>query len=139
LKKTRKVLKNTDKWTPQKVTSILTDPIYAFGIWIEPAHGAFTTQELIQVFNYCAPEWFWRLTSGKKARIYRSFFDWLEQNGLIKILMREVETIISVDEWIKVQEIMLLELKQARLSKKFVHIIGAIEVFFEVAATEYDE
>lgn len=89
------------------IASILGNPIYAFGIYLEPAEETFFW---IQAFNRSLPDQFWQLDLKKQEKIYRTFIEWIAQNHFVEIIQRDVQPLITIKEWIAAQKRLVSEI-----------------------------
>jgi hypothetical protein len=97
--------KRTD-WTPEDVKEILFNPIYAYGIWMEPKKDL---SEWMSALSAALPIEFWEQPVEKKSELYSVFFTWLQQNRFVLKIRDDAPTMIDVETWLAVQQKLLDE------------------------------
>jgi len=86
-----------DTWTGNDIENIVVNPAYAFGILLEPQDEAFNW---VRALDRSLPNPFWRRQTDQQEKVYRLYFEWLDQNGLVRIADRNVPSIVSVETWL---------------------------------------
>jgi hypothetical protein len=118
----RKKIRSND-WSVKDVQMILSNPVYAFGVQMEPQAEICNW---IRAFNLSAPKEFWQSHSDLKANAYLSFLDWLELNNFVE-KVAVCPPIIAVNVWVKTQE---KSLKEKRfVDQNILNKIEAVKVF----------
>jgi hypothetical protein len=97
----------TARWTSMDVAGILGNPVYSFGICLEPQDETFFW---IQAFTRTLPEQFWKLEPARQEDIFAAYIEWIARNDYVKIVQRNAETIIPKSEWILAQKRLTCEI-----------------------------
>lgn len=113
------------------VNTMLHNPVYAFGRYFETPEEI---SEWVTAFNHSVAGDFWNISIDKQVKAFQEFFNWLVDNEYVEEV-GVAETIIKMDEWLKVQkknagEILRLVDASLEAKKEFV------KVFLEVATAK---